>query len=119
MDMVVGIGIWVLWIGIVVVAVVISIFGFDRYRSRQSTGPTLPTSEVFIDPSTGQRQRVHINPATGEREYRDDALGNAPVYPPLQRPGLDVPASPAALPDGGYTPTTREDPSPPPPPQTT
>ncbi len=29
-----------------------------------------PTSEVFIDPATGQRMRVWYDPATGDREYR-------------------------------------------------
>ena len=29
-----------------------------------------PTSEVFVDPSTGRRMRVHADPSTGERRYR-------------------------------------------------
>lgn len=28
------------------------------------------TGEVFIDPTTGVRQRVWFNPATGERRYQ-------------------------------------------------
>lgn len=28
-----------------------------------------PTSEIFIDPTTGQRMRVVIDPASGERRY--------------------------------------------------
>ena len=28
-----------------------------------------PTSEVFIDPTSGQRMRVAVDPATGERRY--------------------------------------------------
>lgn len=29
-----------------------------------------PTSEVFVDPTTGRRMRVFADPATGERRYR-------------------------------------------------
>lgn len=28
-----------------------------------------PTTEVFLDPSTGRRMRVYVDPASGERRY--------------------------------------------------
>ena len=31
-----------------------------------------PTSEVFIDPSSGKRMRVFADPASGERRYKID-----------------------------------------------
>jgi hypothetical protein len=64
---------WVI-LAVVVLGIVIAIFGWDRYRgSRKSAGTgsgSEPTSEVFIDPATGQRMRVWYDPATGDREYR-------------------------------------------------
>lgn len=63
---------WVL-IAVLIVAIIIAVFGFDRYRGRgKKTGSSdaQPTSEVFTDPETGKRTRVWYNPATGEREYR-------------------------------------------------
>lgn len=64
---------WVI-LAVIVVGIVIAIFGWDRYRgNRKSAGNVSgsePTSEVFIDPATGQRMRVWYDPATGEREYR-------------------------------------------------
>jgi hypothetical protein len=66
----------VLWVilAVVVVGIVIAIFGWDRYRgTRKSDGATSqPTSEVFIDPTTGQRMRVWYNPSTGRREYHPE-----------------------------------------------
>jgi hypothetical protein len=66
---------WVV-LAIVVLGVVIAIFGLDRYRGNRKTADTgsgsEPTSEVFIDPATGERMRVWYNPATGEREYRSE-----------------------------------------------
>ena len=32
-----------------------------------------PTSEIFVDPSSGKTTRVFADPATGERRYRVDA----------------------------------------------
>lgn len=63
---------WIL-IAVVVVAIVIALFGWDRYRGRAKkagSSDAQPTSEVFTDPETGKRTRVWYNPATGEREYR-------------------------------------------------
>jgi hypothetical protein len=65
---------WVI-LAVVAAGIVIALFGWDRYRgTRKSAGnPTAqPTSEVFIDPTTGQRMRVWYNPATGRREYRPE-----------------------------------------------
>jgi hypothetical protein len=50
--------------------------GWERYRPGDP-GPTVPTSEVLVDPETGRRQRVHMNPATGTRVYVDE-----PAPPP-------------------------------------
>ncbi|HEY7926439.1 MAG TPA: hypothetical protein VIG86_03345 [Candidatus Dormibacteraeota bacterium] len=58
----------------VVLVVVATVIGWDRYRPGRR-GPNLgahPTNEVFIDPETGRRMRVWYDPATGAREYRDD-----------------------------------------------
>jgi hypothetical protein len=63
---------WVI-LAVVVLGIVIAIFGWDRYRGNRKsagTGGSEPTSEVFIDPATGQRMRVWYDPATGDREYR-------------------------------------------------
>jgi hypothetical protein len=64
---------WVI-IAVLIVAIVIALFGLDRYRGSRkkadSGGDAQPTSEVFTDPDTGKRTRVWYNPATGEREYR-------------------------------------------------
>jgi hypothetical protein len=66
---------WVV-IGVVVVGVVVALFGWDRYRgNRKAAGDgagAQPTSEVFLDPSTGQRMRVWYDSKTGEREYRPE-----------------------------------------------
>jgi threonine/homoserine/homoserine lactone efflux protein len=68
----------VLLIVIVVVigGAVIAFFGWDRYRgSKTSAGGTAaaePTSEVFVDPTTGERMRVWYNPGSGQREYRPE-----------------------------------------------
>jgi hypothetical protein len=62
---------WVI-LAVVVLGIVIAIFGWDRYRgNRKDAGSgSEPTSEVFIDPATGQRMRVWYDPATGDRDYR-------------------------------------------------
>lgn len=63
---------WVI-IAVLIVAVLIAVFGLDRYRGRRKkagSSDAQPTSEVFTDPDTGKRTRVWYNPATGEREYR-------------------------------------------------
>jgi hypothetical protein len=66
---------WVV-IAVVVAGAVIAFFGWDRYRGARKSGEdgagAQPTSEVFLDPATGQRMRVWYNAKTGEREYRPD-----------------------------------------------
>jgi hypothetical protein len=78
-------GLWATIMGaVLVVAVVIE---RQRYRSEdadrafEASGPgggepigTLeprfrPTDELFVDPTTGVRMRVHVDPRTGERRY--------------------------------------------------
>ena len=52
--------------------------GWERYRGggRGAAGPigggARPTTEVFIDPETGQRMRVWFDERTGQREYHPD-----------------------------------------------
>jgi hypothetical protein len=64
---------WVV-VAIVLAGIVIALFGWDRYRgSRKSPDATSqPTTEVFIDPTTGERMRVWYNPSTGRREYHKE-----------------------------------------------
>ncbi|HTV99633.1 MAG TPA: hypothetical protein VMF87_04985 [Streptosporangiaceae bacterium] len=64
---------WVI-LAIVVIGIVIAIFGWDRYRGNRTSADagSQPTTEVFIDPATGQRMRVWYDPATGERQYRPE-----------------------------------------------
>jgi hypothetical protein len=66
---------WVI-LAVVLAGVAAALFGWDRYRvGRRRAGDSSssePTSEVFIDPASGQRMRVWYNPVTGEREYRSD-----------------------------------------------
>jgi hypothetical protein len=71
--------------GVVIVAA--AVLQRPRYRSaasesgRQQTGPGggepgylearfLPTTELFVDPTTGRLMRVFVDPRTGERRYR-------------------------------------------------
>jgi hypothetical protein len=67
---------WII-IAVVVIGAVIALFGWDRYRGNQKRAAdgagVQPTSEVFMDPATGQRMRVWYNAKTGEREYRPDS----------------------------------------------
>ena len=53
--------------------------GWERYRSGGSgraggsaASGARPTTEVFIDPETGQRTRVWFDDRTGQREYRPE-----------------------------------------------
>lgn len=66
---------WAL-VAVVVVGVLASAFGWDRYRGRPrgSGGGSgaQSTDEIFIDPANGQRMRVWYDPATGRREYRPE-----------------------------------------------
>jgi hypothetical protein len=60
---------------VVIAGIVIAIFGWDRYRGNRKTrsgSASQPTSEVFMDPETGQRMRVWYDQTTGQREYRPE-----------------------------------------------
>ena len=80
-----GSGLWLTVVGaVLVVAVVLE---RQRYRSEaadktfdpigpgggEPIGPIearfRPTDELFVDPTTGARMRVHLDPRTGERRY--------------------------------------------------
>jgi hypothetical protein len=80
---------WVLLGAVLVVAVALE---RNRYRSEaaelsnapagpgggETSGTALeprfrPTSEVFVDPSTGRQMRVLADPSTGERRYVAEA----------------------------------------------
>jgi len=54
----------------------------DRRYTGTRTGPGgnrfLPTSEVFIDPTSGRRVRVYVDPGTGRRQYREEPDPDSP-----------------------------------------
>lgn len=79
---------------VLVVAAILAVVGWERYRPRHRPVYPLPTSEVFVDPTTHRRLRVWVDPVTGAREYREDLDLSATPLPPLQRPGLFVPPAP-------------------------
>jgi hypothetical protein len=86
---------------IVVVLLVVVLFtatGWERYRPRRRAVHPLPTTEVFIDPTTHRRMRVWIDPASGAREYREELETTATPLPPLERPGLLLPPDATAEP---------------------
>jgi hypothetical protein len=67
-------GAWTLLLGLV--GVVVVLYERRRYGSDQAAGTESrfrPTEEVFVDPSTGQRMRVHVDPESGDRQYLPDA----------------------------------------------
>ena len=76
---------------VLVVALVLAVIGWERYRPRHRPVNPLPTSEVFVDPATHRRLRVWVDPVTGARDYREDLDPRATPLPPLHRPGLHVP----------------------------
>jgi len=58
------------------IGVVVVLYERRRYGSGQPAGPESrfrSTEEVFLDPSTGQRMRVHVDPESGDRQYLPDA----------------------------------------------
>jgi hypothetical protein len=83
---------------LVVGGAVVALVGWERYHSRHRPVHPLPTSEVFIDPSTHRRLRVWVDPLTGARDYREDVDAAATPLPPLHRPGLYLPPPDAAPP---------------------
>lgn len=57
---------------VVVLAVAATFLGRRRRlrrRDARSLAGFVETGEVFIDPTTGIKQRVWFNPTTGERRY--------------------------------------------------
>ena len=83
-----GAGISGLWVTIVGAALVVAVvIERQRYRSEEADrafepiGPGggeptgsieprfRPTDEIFVDPTSGVRMRVHVDPRTGERRY--------------------------------------------------
>ena len=85
-------GIGGLWVTAVGAAIVIAVtIERNRYRSEaadssfEPTGPGggeppgeieprfRPTDELFVDPTTGHRMRVHLDARTGERRYVAEA----------------------------------------------
>ena len=78
-------GLWVTIIGVGIVLVVV--LERQRYRSEEADRTFEPvgpgggepagsieprfraTEELFVDPTTGHRMRVHVDPRTGERRY--------------------------------------------------
>ncbi|MGH9476476.1 MAG: hypothetical protein ACRD1C_09090 [Terriglobales bacterium] len=57
----------------VVILLLLLYYAFDRrrYRGRHDDRQR-PTSEIFIDPTTGKRTRVYEDPTTGSRSYREE-----------------------------------------------
>ncbi len=56
------------------------VFERSRYGSRKRTPVRAgfePTTERFIDPSTGRETVVYFNPITGERDYRDERISGS------------------------------------------
>ena len=67
-------GAWTLLLGLI--GVVVVLYERRRYGSGQPAGTESrfrSTEEVFLDPSTGQRMRVHVDPESGDRQYLPDA----------------------------------------------
>jgi hypothetical protein len=46
-----------------------------RYRRRSAAGRWQPTSERFVDPTSGRLMEVEYDPDTGERRYVDVGPG--------------------------------------------
>jgi hypothetical protein len=66
-------GAWTLLLGLI--GVVVVLYERQRYGSEpaaRTEGRFRPTEEVFLDPTTSQRMRVHVDPESGERQYLPD-----------------------------------------------
>ena len=70
-------------VALAVLIVLGAAIGWERYRGGGGGGPyagdgrpvaggARPTTEVFIDPETGQRMRVWFDDRTGQREYHPE-----------------------------------------------
>ncbi len=60
--------------GIIVIALLSWFIWDKRYRRNHGTdipNGYIPTSEVSIDPVSGQELKVYYNPQTGDRFYRE------------------------------------------------
>lgn len=69
-------GVWTLGLGLT--GIVVALYERRRYgaaRDPATEARLRPTDEVFIDPSTSVRMRVHLDPENGERHYLPDAEG--------------------------------------------
>jgi hypothetical protein len=67
-------GAWTLILGLI--GIVVALYERRRYGSEHADGVESrfrPTEEVFVDPSTGRRMRVHVDPKSGERHYLPDS----------------------------------------------
>ncbi len=74
-------GAWTLILGLVgVVAVVYERRRYGSERGTDAEARFRATEEVFVDPSTGRRMRVHIDPQSGERRYLPES--GEPDRPP-------------------------------------
>jgi hypothetical protein len=54
------------------IGAVVALYERRRYGAERPAGVESrfrPTDEVFTDPSSGERMRVHIDPESGERQY--------------------------------------------------
>ena len=54
------------------VVLLVTAMGWERYRPRQRAVHPLPTTEVFLDPTTHRRMRVWVDPVSGARQYVPD-----------------------------------------------
>lgn len=57
---------------VVIIFAIVGYFIWDRRYRGGSQGDFKPTSEVFIDPTTGKLTRVYEDPSTGKRQYREE-----------------------------------------------
>ncbi len=68
-------GVGTLIIGLI--GAVVALYERRRYGTERPPGVESrfrPTDEVFADPSSGKRMRVHIDPESGERQYVLDSV---------------------------------------------
>jgi hypothetical protein len=61
------------FLAFLIVFAIIGYFVWDRRYRGAKEGNFKPTSEVFVDPTTGKRTRVYEDPSTGKRQYREEA----------------------------------------------
>lgn len=68
-------GLWALVAGgVILFAAVLEVTRYRPESNEGERGPDFePTSETFLDPTTGQRMRVWFDPRTGQRRYEPDS----------------------------------------------